>query len=432
MNEQLLGILSVLAMFVLMFAGVPVAVAMILPALIGILLISGPQVLAATVDSTIWNHAMSFPLATIPLFVLMGELLSESGITHRLFDTVRIWFGRLRGSLALSTIGASTVMAAASGSSVATTGTMGVVAGREMHAAKYDPQLASGAIVSGGGLGILIPPSTLLLLYGTLTEESIGQLLIAGVVPGLILTGLLMLTVIIFVIIKPSVAPGGEPHPLIDKFKSLGPISLILVIFLVVMGSMYSGWASPTESAALGVVGALAVGLGRRSLSVRGIMTSLVKTIKTTGFIFAIVLGSFILNHLLAVSQIAGNLTRFIAGLETNTFMIFLAIVLMYLVLGAFMDSFAMVVITVPLVMPIVDALALDPIWFGIVLVVLVEIALITPPVGMNLFVLRGVSPELSMGSIMKGALVFVIPMLAMVFLLYFIPDIALWLPSNM
>lgn len=432
MNELLIGVLSVVCMFVLLFGGVPVVIAMLAPALVGLFVISGPQVLSATVDGTIWNHAMSFELATIPLFVLMGEVLSESGITTKLFAAVRSWFGRLRGSLALSTIGASAFMAAASGSSVATTGTMGVVAGREMMTAKYDQKLIAGSIVSGGGLGILIPPSTLLLLYGTLTQASIGQLLIAAIVPGLALTVLLMLTVVLIVLLKPEYGPGGIPTSIAQKFKSLGPISLILLLFVVVLGSMYTGLASPTESAALGVAGSLAIGFGRRALTFASLRTAFVRSMKTTGFIFAIVLGSFILNHLLAVSQIATKLTGFISGLDASTFIIFLAIVLLYLVLGAFMDSFAMVVITVPLLLPVIQALGLDTIWFGVVLVVLVEIALITPPVGMNMFVLKGVAPALHMGSIMKGALTFVVPMLLMVFLLYFFPQLALWLPSAM
>lgn len=362
----------------------------------------------------------------------MGEILYESGLTSKLYHAVRVWFGRVRGGLAFSSIGASAMFAASSGSSVATTSTMGVVASKEMLDAKYDQKLISGAIVSGGGLGILIPPSTIMIVYGTIAEESIGKLLIAGLAPGILLALLLMVTVAIVVAIKPSYGPGGESATYSEKFRSVTPILAIGVLFVLVVGAMYSGFASPTESAAIGAAGAVVIALLRRSLTPKTLFAAVARSVRTTGFIFAIILGSFMLNYLLAITRIANNLANFISNIAAPTAVIFGAIVVLYLILGAFMDAFAMVVITVPIMLPIIDALGLDHIWFGVIVILMVELALITPPVGMNNFILNGVAPQLSLGNIMKGAVIFCLPILFTVVLLYIFPDIALFLPSRM
>lgn len=428
----MVGTIAIVAMLVLMALSVPVAVAMALPALVGVVYVMDPNVLAATIDSIIVNHAASYPLVTIPLFVLMGEILYESGLTAKLYHAVRVWFGRVRGGLAFSSIGASAMFAASSGSSVATTSTMGVVASKEMLEAKYDQKLISGAIVSGGGLGILIPPSTIMIVYGTIAEESIGKLLIAGLVPGILLALLLMMTVAIIVAIKPSYGPGGSPASYAEKFRSITPILAIGALFVLVVGAMYSGFASPTESAAIGAAGAVVIALLRRSLTPKTLFAAVARSVRTTGFIFAIILGSFMLNYLLAITRIANNLANFISNIAAPTAVIFAAIVVLYLILGAFMDAFAMVVITVPIMLPIIDALGLDHIWFGVIVVLMVELALITPPVGMNNFILNGVAPQLSLGNIMKGAVIFCLPILLTVVLLYIFPDIALFLPNRM
>jgi C4-dicarboxylate transporter DctM subunit len=428
----LVGTIAIVAMLVLMAMSVPVSIAMALPAIVGVVYVLDPNVLAASIDGIIVNHAASYPLVTIPLFVLMGEILFESGLTSKLYDAVRVWFGRVRGGLAFSSIGASAMFAASSGSSVATTSTMGVVASKEMLEADYDQKLISGSIVAGGGLGILIPPSTMMIVYGTISEESIGKLLIAGLLPGILLTALLMTTVAVIVGFKPEYGPGGEPSSFSVKFKSLTPVIAIAVLFVLVVGSMYSGFASPTESSAIGAAGAIVIAALRRGLTLKTLMDAVARSVRTTGFIFAIILGSFMLNYLLAITRIANNLAEFIGSLAAPTTVIFAAVVVVYLILGAFMDAFAMVVITVPIMLPIIDALSLDPIWFGVIVVLMVEMALITPPIGMNNFILHGVAPELSLGKIMKGAVVFCIPLLVTVALLYAFPEIALYLPSRM
>lgn len=428
MDMTTIGIIAVVAMLVLLFVRVPIAIAMAIPAIMVLFMQGGWKLLSGVTYSIIWNHALSYTLVTVPMFVLMGELLYVSGITANVYTAVRTWLWRVRGGLAVATIGASALFAAASGSSVATVGTLGRVASEEMSAAKYDNRLASGAIVAGGGLGILIPPSTALILYGLLTDVSIGKLFIAGLVPGLILTGFFILTVILVVTAFPKMAPKAQKNPVASHWPLLGSVGLILLVFGSVIGGMYLGFVSVTEASALGAAIALLVGVVTKKINRQKLSLAVMRSVRTTGFIFAIVIGAFLLNHVLATTRLANKLTEVVVGLAVPTVLIFLGIVCLYLILGALMDTFAMIVITVPIVVPIILALGFDAIWFGIVLVVLVEIALITPPIGMNVFVLKGVARHIPIGSMFAGATVFMIPMLALIALLYAFPDIALFL----
>ena len=339
---------------------------------------------------------------------------------------------RVRGGLALSTIGSGAVFAAASGSSVATTGTLGTMAAKEMVDAGYGKTLVSGVIVAGGGLGILIPPSTVLILYATLTEQSVGKLLVAGILPGIFLTALFMVTVWAVVAFRPQLAPPGLAYPWLLKLRSLLHISWFVGLFLLVIGGMYIGLFSPTEAAGVGAVAASMAGLLSRRLSWGKLYSALSNSARTTGFIFAIVLASFLLNHLLAISGLAAALAEFVGGVALPEPMIFAVILGTYLLLGCFMDAFAMIVVTVPLMLPIIEAMGQDPIWFGVVVVLMVELALITPPIGMNNFVLNGVAPSLGLANIFKGALIFVVPIISLVWILYFAPVIATYLPSQM
>lgn len=428
MDMTTLGIIAIVAMLVLLFLRVPIAIAMGIPGIIILFTQGGWTLLSGVTYSIIWNHALSYTLVTVPMFVLMGELLYVSGITANVYTAVRTWLWRLRGGLAVATIGASAIFAAASGSSVATVGTLGRVASEEMRVAKYDDRLASGAIVAGGGLGILIPPSTALILYGLLTDESIGKLFIAGLLPGLILTGFFIITIILVVTAFPNMASKAERVPVASHWPLLGSVGLILAVFVVVIGGLYMGLVSVTEASGLGAAIALIAGIVTRKLNLAKTKLAVMRSVRTTGFIFAIIIGAFLLNHVLATTRVANKLTAAIVGLDVPTVWIFVGIVILYLILGALMDTFAMIVITVPIVVPIILALGFDSIWFGIVLVVLIEIALITPPIGMNIFVLKGVAPTIPMGKMFSGAAIFMVPMLVLIALLYAFPDIALFL----
>lgn len=432
MAIEMIGLLGVLGMFFLMILRVPIAIAMAAPALIGILHLKGLSPLIAAVESNVWTQSNNYTLSTIPMFILMGELLFVSGVTNELFSTFRVWFGKLRGGLGMATIAASAGFAAASGSSVATTGTMGVITSKEMITSGYDKTLAGGSIVAGGTLGILIPPSTILILYGMLTGESIGKLLIAGIVPGILLTIFFMMTIAISVMFNPTLAPKGESNTWKERIKSLRHTVWILILFAIVIGGMYLGWFSPTEAAGIGAFASLVIALIRKKLTRRTLVVALSNTVKSTGFLFAIVLGSFILNYFLVITRLANKIAAFITESALSAGVIFLLIVIMYIILGAIMDSLSMIVITIPILLPIIQALDFDLIWFGIVIVLVVEMGLITPPVGMNCYVLNGVAPDLKIEQIFKGALRFVVPILLLVALLYAFPEIVLYLPNKM
>lgn len=432
MSVTTVGILVIVAMFVLMFLRIPIAVAMAIPAAIGIIYLRGWDVLLATVNSVVWEHTFSYTLTTIPLFVLMGQFLYSCGFSEELFDMFRKWVGRLRGGLGLATIGASAMFAATSGSSLATTGTMGTIASKEMLKSGYSKVLTGGTIAAGGTLGILIPPSTMMIIYGVMTEQSIGKLLIAGIVPGILLTIFFMLTINIAALIKPSLVPAPEKFKVswAERFASLKSTIWILILFTVVIGGIYAGFFTATEAAGVGALGAALIALLRRKLTVKTFTLAIVSTIRTTGFIFAIVISAFILNYVLTITRLPIELANFLFEKELSAFTIFVLIVIMYIILGAVMDTMAMIVVTIPLILPVLEMHNFDLIWFGVIIVLLVEMALISPPIGMNCFVLNGVVKELELIDIFKGALIFVIPILTLIFLLYAFPEIAITLPN--
>ena len=414
------------------FLRVPIAIAMAVPAFIGILYVRDWKVLSTAIETLVWDHSFNYTLSTIPMFVLMGELLFVSGVTQELFATFRHWFGKLRGGLAMAAIGASAIFAAASGSSLATTGTMGVISSKEMLDNQYNKALIGGSIVAGGTLGILIPPSTIFIIYGMLTEQSIGKLLIAGIIPGIILTTLYILTVVVAVKINPNLASVGEGSSWKERFLSLRSTGWILGLFALVIGGMYVGLFSPTEAAGVGAFGSFIIALAKRKLTFQKFVESLTRTLRTTGFLFAIIIAAFILNYFLAITRVPMLLASFLAETTMPPLMILLSILLLYILLGAVMDSLAMIVVTIPIVLPVIQALGYDLIWFGVIIVIVVEMALISPPIGMNCFVLNGVAPQLRLEEIFKGALWFMIPIVVMIFLLILFPDIALYLPSKM
>jgi tripartite ATP-independent transporter DctM subunit len=432
LSVEAVGLIGLACMFVLMLARVPIAVAMSVPGILGAWYLRGWQPMTTVLDTVVWGHSASYTLSTIPMFVLMGELIFISGISGELFDVFRKWMGALKGGLALATVGASSIFAAACGSSVAGTATMGIVASKEMQQAGYSDSLSSGAVVAGGTLGILIPPSTAFIIYGMLTEESIGRLLIAGIVPGIVLTVLYMLTVYGAVMIKPELGPAAQRSSWRERLVSLRSILWIAVLFVIVIGGMYAGLFSPTEAAGVGAFGAFVIALVRGRMTWGNLLASLTNTVRVTGFLFAIILGAFILNYFLAITRLPANLASFISGLGWSPMAVMLLILLLYLILGAIMDALAMVVITIPILLPTVKALGFDLIWFGVMVVVMIEMALISPPVGMGCFVLKGVNPSLSMASIYRGAVLFMLPIAVLLALLLAVPEIALWLPRLM
>lgn len=433
MAVELVGLIGILLMFLLMFLRVPISIAMVTPAFLGIIYLRGWDVLTTAVETIVWTHSFSYTMSTIPMFVLMGELLFVAGISGELFTTFRAWFGRLRGGLGIATVTSSAVFAAASGSSLATTATMGVISSKEMLNSGYDKTLTAGSILAGGTLGILIPPSTTFIIYGMLTEQSIGQLLIAGIFPGILLMTLYCITIFVSVLIQPKLAPTTfEKGSWKERFVSLKSTIWILLLFIIVIGGMYLGLFNPTEAAGIGAFATFIIALIRKKLTFHALIEAMSSTLKTTGFLFAIIIMAFILNYFFTITRIPLLLADFFSDLSLPKVLTFALIILMYILLGAIMDALAMIVITIPIVLPIMQALGFDLIWFGVIVVVVIELAMISPPVGMNSFVLNGTVKELSLEVIFKGAFRFMIPILILIVLLYLFPEIALFLPSKM
>lgn len=427
--EVLVGFAGMLGM---MAIGIHVAVAIFAVAAIGTLLYLGTPLLYSFGD-TLWGTLNDFLLTAIPLFILLGELLLRSGITERMYSALSVWLNRMPGGLLHTNIGASTVFAAMSGSSVATAATIGTVALPALSERGYSDRLALGTLAAGATLGILIPPSINMIIYGAITNTSIGKLFIAGILPGLALAGCFMLTIMAISLLRPGVAGTREARvPLGERLKSLVDLLPPAVVFAIVIGSIYSGWATPTEAAALGVVAALALAAYKGKLSLAMLHECFLSMARTTAMILLIIVAAFFLNYIVGILGIPTTLTRWVADLGLTPLGLILALVVFYLVLGCFLETLSMMIATVPIVVPMVVQFGFDPVWFGIFLVIMMEISLITPPIGMNLYVVQGVRGRGSIVDVMIGSLPFFAIMLAFVFLIIAWPNLVLWLPNAM
>jgi tripartite ATP-independent transporter DctM subunit len=378
----------------------------------------------------VWQNSTEFLLVAIPMFVLLGEILLRSGITERMYEGMVQWLAWLPGGLMHSNIGACSLFAATSGSSVATAATIGTVALPEVERRQYNERLFLGTIAAGGTLGILIPPSINLIIYGLLTDTSVPELYIAGFIPGLVLAGLFMVTIVIACLIRPAWGGTAIEHDWKARVRSLPGLVPPLGIFLVVVGSIYAGWATPTEAAALGVIAAMGLAAANRTLTIDMLKHAIEGTMRTTAMIMLIILAAIFLNFVLASIGLTTALADFIVGLGLSPMQTMLMIIAFYIILGCFMETLSMLLTTAPLITPIVVQLGFDPVWFGILLMVLLESALITPPIGINLYVVQGIRKRGSLNDVMVGILPFVLTMFAMIALLVIFPDLALWLPS--
>ncbi len=377
-----------------------------------------------------WGATNNFVLVAIPLFVLLGELLVRGGFTDRMYVSLSDWLNPLPGGLLHTNIGASAMFAAVSGSSVATAATIGTVAIPAFKGRNYDQRLVLGSIAAGATLGILIPPSINMIIYGAMTNTSVGRLYAAGVIPGLLLTGLFMAVIVVACWWKPSLAGAvSAPAPLRERLRRLIDLLPPLVLFTVVMGSIYLGWATPTESAALGVMMSLLLCALYGKVSVKMLHDCFVTTVSVTAMIMLIAAAAFFLNFVLGLMGVPQALASFASKLGTSQLVMIVILTIFYLILGCFLDALAMIIGTIPIVFPLVTALGIDPVWFGIYLVVMAELALITPPVGMNLYVVQGIRKEGLITDVIVGTLPFLLMMLLLVVLLWVFPDIALWLP---
>ncbi|MEN2986891.1 TRAP transporter large permease [Tistrella sp. BH-R2-4] len=379
-----------------------------------------------------WSTSNSFLLIAVPLFVLLGEILVRAGIAGRTYAALDKWLSWMPGGLLHANIGTATLFSATSGSSVATAATVGAVAMPQARALGYDNRLFAGSIAAGGTLGIMIPPSINLIVYGFLTETSIPRLFLAGLIPGLLLAALFMATAAGACVLKPSLGGPRRPAGWGERLRVLPDLLPVLGLFAVIVGSIYAGWATPTEAAALGVVAALGLSIANRSFNLRMLKAAVEASIKTTAMIMLIIISAYFLNFVLAGAGVTRNLQALIDGLGFGPYGMLACIVLMYVILGFFIETLSLMVITIPIVAPVITALGFDPIWFGVLLILMVEMALITPPVGLNLYVVQGVGGGVSLNQVMVGALPFVGAMLVMALLLVLFPGIALYLPTAM
>jgi C4-dicarboxylate transporter, DctM subunit len=419
------------AMLGMMLIGLPIASAMAIVGIIGGTLAYGLPFIDS-IAPVVWGVHNDNLLTSIPLFILMGELLLRSGIADRMFGALAAWLGRLPGGLLHANIGCSAIFAATSGSSVATAATIGTVALPSLHQRGYPMSMSLGSIAAGGTLGILIPPSVNLIVYGSLTDTSIGRLFVAGIIPGLLLTAAFMGFVAIYAVLTDSTIR-EERVPLRQRVHLLKDLVPPGVVFVIVMGSLYSGLATTTESAALGVVASLGFAWRSKKLSWSLLQNCFIQTGKTSGMILLIITAAFILNLAVSLTGVAETMTQWVTSFGLSGTQMVLILMAFYLVLGMFMDVLSMMVATVPITFPIVLALGIDPVWFGIFIVLMCEMGLITPPVGMNLFVVHGIRPDGgSIRDAIVGALPYVLILIAFAFLLIAFPAIVTWLPGMM
>lgn len=436
MSPTLIGIIGIIVMLLLFMSRMPVAYVMALIGYLGFsFMISGKGGLNLLARN-VYDVFSSYGLTTIPLFIFMGQLAFNSGISRRLYDTAYKYLGSTRGGLAMATVTACTAFGAVCGSSPATAATMATVGLPEMKRYNYADELATGCVASGGGLGMIMPPSVVLIVYGILTEQSIGALFVAGIFPAILVTILFIISIYIICRLAPEQGPPGESFPLKVKLKSLLGMGETLIVFILVMGGLFIGLFTPTEAAAVGSFGVLLVSLIRRQLTWQGFVKSLYETLRTSCMVMMLIAGAVIFGKFLAVTRIPFDLAAWVGGLNLPPIIIMAIIVGIYFFGGCFMDALAFVTLTVPIFYPVVMSLGYDPIWFGVIIVMVTEMGVITPPVGINVYVVFGVAKTVIGGvpleSIFKGIIPFLIAVIVGTIILMILPQIILYLPNLM
>ena len=431
MEPNLVGILGIIVLIILIFARMHIGIAMALVGFGGFAYIVGLEPALGLLKTVPYTTFASQGLSVIPLFILMGSFAFAAGMSEDLYRTVHKIFGHFRGGLAMATVAACACFAAISGSSLATAATLGKVAMPEMRRYKYDAALATGAIAAGGSIGILIPPSVILIIYGIITEQSIGKLFLAGFIPGVLEAVFYIFTIMILTRRRPELGPPGPRATAGEKFRALLKTWEVGVLFLVVIGGIYMGVFTPTEAAGVGAFGTFCFAAMRRKMNWETLKTSLLSTTSTVGMLFMIILGAMILGYFFSVSRLPFELATWVGGLPVNRYVVLILILVVVLLLGCIMDSMAIVLLTVPVFYPMILQLGFDPIWFGIIVVRVTEMGLITPPVGLNVYVIQGITGE-RMGTIFRGVAPFILADICEIILLIAIPQITLFLPSLM
>jgi len=432
-NPITVGILGSVLLVFLLFLGMPIAFVMMFVGFLGIGYLASMNAALPVVAKTLYETAAHYPYTIIPLFILMGGFAGNAGITRDLYNTFDKWFRKLPGGLGIATIAACAFFAALSGSSVAAAAAMGTVAIPEMRRFNYAPKLAVGVVAAGGTLSFLIPPSLGFVVYGMLTEQSIGKLLISGIFPGILLSLAFMVIIVVEVKMNPSLAPAtpGEVS-FKEKLLAFSGVWETLLVFLIVMGGIYLGFINPTEAGAIGATALFVIALLKRKLTFRNLSASLLEAVRISVLVLFLVAGANVFSYFLALSTIPTAVSSWMAGLQVSRYVILSIIIIIYLILGCFLDAISMMVLTMPVIFPVIKALGFDPIWFGVICVIMMEAGLITPPVGLNVYTLAGVVKDVPMQTIFRGAVPFLLAMVAVVIIITFFPKICLFLPSMM
>ena len=430
MSPSLIGLTGVFVLFALLILRVPIWIALMLVGFFGNVAVLGWQGAFALTGTAPFDVASGYTLSVVPLFILMGEVASESRLSGELFNAARVILSGFRGGLAVATLAASALFGAVSGSSLANAATMTRMALPELRKAGYDDGLATGCIAAGGSTDILIPPSIILVIYAAIAELSVPKLLAAGLIPGIVLTGLYMLVALAVVHIRPDYAPEGPGFPLRDRIVALKEPWQFLALFIVTIGGIYAGVFSPTEAASIGAFGAILLGVAGRRLSTADLLRAIESTVVVSGLLFVIVIGANLFSFFIVQTRLPELLLEWARTFNLSGVTIMVTIILGYIVLGCFLEGIGMVLITVPVFQPIVTKFGYDPIWFAIVVVIMVEVGLIHPPVGMNLFVIQAQAPQVKITSIYRGIIPFLIAPLILIILMFFFPGLALWLPK--
>lgn len=437
MSPILAGIIGIAAMITMFMTQMPVAFVMALVGFIGISLMISPNAALILLSRSFYDTFASYDLTTIPLFILMGQLGFNSGISKRLYSAGYKFLGSVRGGLAMATVTACTAFGAVCGSSPATAATMATVGLPEMKRFNYDDALATGSVASGGGIGMIMPPSVVLIIYGILTEQSIGQLFVAGIFPALLVTLLFIGAVFITCLIDKNAGPAGEKFSWAERFKALFGLGETLMIFALVVGGIFYGLFTPTEAASVGAFGVLTIAVIRRRLTWKGFVKSLMETLTTSCMVLMLITGAVIFGKFLAVTRIPFEIASWVSGLNMAPALVIAVIIFIYFLGGCFMDALAFVTLTVPIFFPVVMELGYDPIWFGIIIVMVTEMGVITPPVGINVYVVYGVaqnvlSHNVALEKIFKGITPFLIALIIGIIILIAFPWIILFLPHLM
>lgn len=430
MSPSTAAILGLILLFVLMALRMPVSFAMILAGFLGNAYMISTDAAIYMLTTNVWGQLSSYGLSVIPLFVFMGQLAYHSGITERLYNAAYKWVGRLPGGLAGTTILSSAGFASICGSNSATSATMGTIALPEMKRYHYDPALSTGSVAIGGTLGVVIPPSVVLIIIAVQTEQSITQLFLASIVPGLFLTGLFLATVFIICLRNPGLGPPGPQTAMREKLISLTGAVEAMILFLLVIGGLYAGWFTPTEAGAAGSFGALLIGLARRKLSRKEFVNAIAETIRISAMVVLLITGAVIFGRFLTVTRLPFELADWASSLNVPREAILLIVLLIYLIGGCLVDALGFLVVTIPIFYPLAKALGFDPIWYTVVITLVTTMGAVTPPVGVNVYIVSGLSPDIPIGTIFRGVSIFLIAYVICLALLIMFPQVALYLPG--